>query len=55
MNPFSVQPSEAIHKKMAELLKALTQNGFRRCFKAWKICMGQHVASNGNYFEGDNM
>jgi hypothetical protein len=38
-----------------QLLKALSQNDFRRCFEAWKFSMGQCVASSGNYFEGDNM
>jgi len=26
-----------IRKKVAELLKALRQNYFRRCFEAWKV------------------
>jgi hypothetical protein len=37
---------------MAELLKALSQNDFRGCSKAWKAHMWWFAASNGNYFEG---
>jgi hypothetical protein len=40
---------------MAQLPKALSQNDFRRFFKASKTHMGQCIASNGDYFEGDNM
>jgi hypothetical protein len=40
---------------MEELLKALSQNYFRRCFEALKAYMGWCVASGGNYFEGNNM
>jgi len=40
---------------MAELLKVLSQSEFRGCFKTWKAHMGWCVASDGNYFEGDNM
>jgi hypothetical protein len=40
---------------MAALFQALSQNDFRRCFEAQQAYMGQRVASNGNYFEGDNM
>ena len=44
-------------EKAAELLKGLSQNGFRWCFEGWKadIYMEQCVLSNGNYFEGHNM
>jgi hypothetical protein len=35
---------------MVKLLKALSQNNFKRYFKAWKAHMGQCVASDGNYF-----
>jgi hypothetical protein len=43
--------------KPAELLKGLTQNGFRRRFDGWKadIYMEQCVLSNGKQFEGHNM
>jgi hypothetical protein len=49
------QSFEDIHKKIAELLKELSQNDFRRCFEAWKTCVRQCVTSNGNCFEGDNL
>jgi hypothetical protein len=50
-----LQAVEDIHKRMAELLRALSQKYFRRCFKTRKAYMGWCVASNGNYFEGVNM
>jgi hypothetical protein len=43
--------NEDTHNKMAELLKALLQNGFRRCLEACKVRMGRCVVSSGNYFE----
>jgi hypothetical protein len=42
------------HKKMAEVFQAHSQNNFIRCYKSWKGCVGQYVASDGNYFQGDN-
>jgi hypothetical protein len=53
--PIFSQSTEDIHKKMAELLKSFSQNDFRRCWKAWKAHVGQCVASDGNYFEGNNV
>jgi hypothetical protein len=41
--------TEDISNKMAELLKALSQNDFRKCFKAWKARLGRCVAFDGNY------
>jgi len=38
-----IQSTEDIHKKMAELLKALSQNDFWRCYEAWNACTGQYV------------
>jgi hypothetical protein len=49
------QSFDDIHKKTAELLQALSQDDFRRCFEACKAHMGRCVASDGNYFEGNNM
>jgi hypothetical protein len=49
------QSVEGIHKKMAALFTALSQNGFRRCFESWKVRMVRFVVSDGNFFEGDNM
>jgi hypothetical protein len=46
---------EDIRKKTVELFEALSKNGCRRCFEAWKARMGRFVASDGNYIEGDNM
>jgi hypothetical protein len=46
---------EDSHRKTVELLKALSQNGFRRCFEGWRDRMGRCVAFDGNYFEGDDM
>jgi len=40
---------------MAELLKAFSQNDFKRCFEAWKACTKQCVASHRNCSEGDSM
>jgi hypothetical protein len=39
---------------MTELLKVVSQNNFRKCFEVWKNRMGQRVASDRNYSEGDN-
>jgi hypothetical protein len=39
----------------ADLLKALPQNDFRKCFQVRKAPVKRCVASNGNYFERDNM
>jgi hypothetical protein len=39
------QSFEDVHKKTVELFKALPQNDFQRCFKAWKHHMGWCVAS----------
>jgi len=49
------QATKDIRKKTAELLKAVPQNDFRRCFEAWEARMGRYVTSDGNYFEADNM
>jgi radical SAM protein with 4Fe4S-binding SPASM domain len=49
------QSTEDIDKKAVELLKALSQNECRRCFEAWKACMGRCVATVVNYFEGDDI
>jgi hypothetical protein len=35
-----LQLNEDIHKKMAGLLKAFSQNYFKKCFEAWKACIG---------------
>jgi hypothetical protein len=42
-------------ERTLELLKALSQNDFRGCFKGWNAHMEECVASNGNYSEGDRM
>jgi hypothetical protein len=34
------RPTEDIHKETDDLLKALSQNDFRRCFEAWKARLG---------------
>jgi hypothetical protein len=49
------QSTEGIHKKMAEFLKSLSQSEFRRCFEAWNARVGWFVASDENYFEGNNI
>jgi hypothetical protein len=40
------QSTEDIHKKMAELLKAVSQNDFRRRFETWKTPCGVGHTSN---------
>jgi len=45
------QSVEDIRKETVQLLKALSQNGLRRCFEAWKARMERCIASDGNYFE----
>ena len=43
--------------KAAELLKGLSQNGFRWFFEGWKayVYMEQCVLYNGKQFEGHDM
>jgi hypothetical protein len=45
----------SVKKKVAELLKALSQNDFSGCFEGWKVQMKRCIASNRNYFERDNI
>jgi hypothetical protein len=47
--------NEDNHKKILELLTALSQNDPRGYFKAWKACMKLHVASDRKYFDANNM
>jgi hypothetical protein len=46
------QSIEDMHNKMAELLKALSQNDFRGCYKASNAHMGKCVASSRNCVTG---
>jgi len=35
-------------------LKAIPQNQFQNCFEGWTRCWHRCIASQGEYFEGDN-
>jgi hypothetical protein len=35
-------------------LKAIPQNQFQNCFEGWTRCWHQCIASQGEYFEGDD-
>ena len=44
------QSVKVIHKKKAELLTTLSQNGFRECFKFQKAHVAYCVVSDDNFF-----
>ena len=44
---------EEVKQKMAEVLKGIKIDEFKNCFEQWKKHLDRHIASNGEYFEGD--
>ena len=43
-----------IRSNTTAALKAIPQNQFQNCFEGWTRCWHQCIASQGEYFEGDN-
>jgi len=43
-----------IQKVMTDQLRALLHGHFQHCYQEWEQCLRRCVASQGNYFEGDN-
>jgi hypothetical protein len=44
-----------IKKNVTDELHTLTENDFLYCYDQWKKCWKHCVASQGSYFEGDNL
>jgi len=44
-----------ILKVMTDQLRALIHEDFQHCYREWEQLLRQCVASQGNYFEGDNV
>ena len=44
---------EEMKPKMTEALKGIKMDEFKNYFEQWKKCLNRHIASNGEYFEGD--
>lgn len=45
---------EEVEKKQQALKESLTLQGFlefQGCFEKWKLCLDQHIGSNGQYFQ----
>ena len=38
---------------MAEVLKDIKIDKFKKCFEQWEKCLNRCTASNGEYLEGD--
>ena len=44
-----------IQKSLIEELKGIPAEAFRHCYAQWKRRLRRCVATQGNYFEGDNL
>jgi len=44
-----------IQKVVTDQLRALAHEDFQHCYREWEQCLRRCVASQGNYFEGDNV
>ena len=44
-----------IQKVVTDQLKALLHEDFQHCYREWEERLWRCVASQGNYFEGDNV
>jgi hypothetical protein len=44
-----------IQKVVTDQLGALPHEEFQHCYREWEQCLRRCVASQGNYFEGDNV
>ena len=43
-----------IRSNTVAAVKAISQNQFQNCFEGWTRLWHQYIASQGEYFEGDN-
>jgi hypothetical protein len=46
---------DSMQKAVTNTTKTLTEADFQSSYEAWKICRAKCVASEGCYFEGDNV
>jgi hypothetical protein len=44
-----------IRRAVTDHLKVIPVSEFQHCYEEWKKCLQHCVASEGNYFEGDNI
>jgi len=44
-----------IQKVVTDQLRALPHEDFQHCYREWEQRLRRFVASQGNYFEGDNV
>jgi hypothetical protein len=44
-----------IQKSVTDELKDIPAETFQHCYEQWKQCLRRCVATQGNYFEGDNL
>jgi len=49
------EPVENIEKAVTDQLKAIPVCDYQRCYEEWEQRLRRCVASQGNYFEGDNL
>ena len=47
--------NEWIQKVVTEQLRALPHEDFQDCYREWEQRLRRCVASQGNYFEGDDV
>jgi transposase len=46
---------ENIQTAVTDQLKVIPVSEFQHCYEEWKKCLQRCVASEGSYFEGDNI
>ncbi len=46
---------EEIERVTMQVLKALTQEEFKDCFRQWEGCWSKCISMGGNCFEGDRV
>jgi transposase len=52
---YHLQTLDSVQKAVTDAIKTLTEAGFQASYEAWKIRWVNCVASEGYYFEGDNV
>jgi hypothetical protein len=52
---YYLQTFDSVQKAVTDSIKTLTEADSQSCYEAWKICWAKCVASEGYYFEGDNI
>jgi hypothetical protein len=45
----------SVQKTVTDAIKTLKEADFQSCYGAWKFRWAKSVASEGRYFEGDNV